>query len=297
MFTALGAAAIGALAGLGTSAYNNYRSRSNTKYSAGLEYEYAKRYALNSPSWNVQGMRDAGINPILAAQSGTLGNVTLNGSSVANSPMNLSDINGSAQIGNDTKRNKLQESMNEGQLSNLETSSGLNVANTAKSNAEAQATTMRAQADVELAKAQVAKTQAETIALQQSNRDFGFKSSGFGFGSSKNSRKGFHANVSLSDAVRAGSYLYDGVKKSAKFGWNKVKSMQMYQPPVHDSVKDYVENSPTVYPDAGYLKFYDPSYWHNKAKESGFYDKVKRGFKNAPTYWRRGQLNRPSMGY
>lgn len=36
-------------------------------YSAKQQYKYAKRMALNSPGWNVQGLKDAGLNPILAA--------------------------------------------------------------------------------------------------------------------------------------------------------------------------------------------------------------------------------------
>lgn len=34
------------------------------------QYQYAQRYAENSPSWNVLGLRNAGLNPILAVSNG-----------------------------------------------------------------------------------------------------------------------------------------------------------------------------------------------------------------------------------
>lgn len=37
------------------------------------QYQYAQRYAENSPSWNVKGLRAAGLNPILAAAGGSFG--------------------------------------------------------------------------------------------------------------------------------------------------------------------------------------------------------------------------------
>lgn len=49
---------------------SNYFAEKRARDQAALEYEYAERYAKNSPSWNVQGLRDAGLNPILAASNG-----------------------------------------------------------------------------------------------------------------------------------------------------------------------------------------------------------------------------------
>lgn len=40
------------------------------------QYDYAQRYAENTPSWQVKGLRDAGLNPILAVSNG----VTMGGS-------------------------------------------------------------------------------------------------------------------------------------------------------------------------------------------------------------------------
>lgn len=42
-------------------------------YQLSNQYEYAERYAHNTPSWNVSGLRHAGLNPILAASGGFSG--------------------------------------------------------------------------------------------------------------------------------------------------------------------------------------------------------------------------------
>lgn len=73
-------------------AVSRYWNRSDSKRSAQLQYrynkkfnewlipfqldkqyEYAERYSHNTPSWNVSGLRHAGLNPILAASGGFSG--------------------------------------------------------------------------------------------------------------------------------------------------------------------------------------------------------------------------------
>lgn len=49
-----------------------YFNKSAARYQSKLNYKYAQRYALNSPSWVMRGYRAAGINPIVAAQHGQL---------------------------------------------------------------------------------------------------------------------------------------------------------------------------------------------------------------------------------
>ena len=56
----LGKAFSSAAAGIGLGA-------ASTALNAKLQYRYAKKYALNSPSWQMAGLKDAGLNPILAA--------------------------------------------------------------------------------------------------------------------------------------------------------------------------------------------------------------------------------------
>lgn len=64
------------------------RSKRLAKYQAKLNYKYAQKYALNSPSWTVRGYRAAGINPILAAMHGNL--------SVSDNPTSVNTIQSSS---------------------------------------------------------------------------------------------------------------------------------------------------------------------------------------------------------
>lgn len=64
------------------------RSKRLAKFQAKLNYNYAQKYALNSPSWTVRGYRAAGINPILAAMHGNL--------SVSDNPTSVNTIQSSA---------------------------------------------------------------------------------------------------------------------------------------------------------------------------------------------------------
>lgn len=100
MLTGLAAGAIAGLGSIGASLLNRSSAKSSTKYAAqqewkyyqkqreldysydanqyfGLdkryaefEYELARRYAQNSAAWQVAGLRNAGLNPILAASDG-----------------------------------------------------------------------------------------------------------------------------------------------------------------------------------------------------------------------------------
>lgn len=73
---------LGALALLGASAatksgldwvkgkINNSAYADRIRDQADLQYVFAERYAKNSPSWNVEGLRRAGLNPVLAVSNG-----------------------------------------------------------------------------------------------------------------------------------------------------------------------------------------------------------------------------------
>lgn len=65
-----------------------HQSKRLAKYQAKLNYKYAQKYALNSPSWTVRGYRSAGINPILAAMHGNL--------SVSDNPTSVNTIQSSS---------------------------------------------------------------------------------------------------------------------------------------------------------------------------------------------------------
>lgn len=63
---AIGAIGSALVSTLGSSIGNEYASKKNNE-----RYKDTQRFlALNTPSWNVQGLRDAGLNPILAVNNG-----------------------------------------------------------------------------------------------------------------------------------------------------------------------------------------------------------------------------------
>lgn len=64
------AAALSSIGDIGSAMLNQYYNKKNMRDQAKLEYEYAERYAKNSPTWNIQGLRDAGLNPMLAVSNG-----------------------------------------------------------------------------------------------------------------------------------------------------------------------------------------------------------------------------------
>lgn len=83
---AIGGAAIGAFSS-NSSSYKSYKyARKLQEQAARLNYDYAQKSALNSPSWNRFGLESAGYNPMLAVQNSTSGansSWTSNGGSTA----------------------------------------------------------------------------------------------------------------------------------------------------------------------------------------------------------------------
>lgn len=95
------------------------------------QYEYAQRYAENTPSWNVTGLRNAGLNPILAANGGSFGggsvpsapSVSSHRSSSSNAsghydPLTLESYKG-LKIDNESKRDMLQTQKAENEVKRL----------------------------------------------------------------------------------------------------------------------------------------------------------------------------------
>lgn len=71
-----------------------------------LEYDWSKRYAENSAKWNVEGLKNAGLNPLLAASNGnfasTYGNsspVTATRSSSGSALGKSADMHGNRDVG------------------------------------------------------------------------------------------------------------------------------------------------------------------------------------------------------
>ena len=73
--------------------------------SAKMQYRYAKKMAQNAPSWNVAGLRKAGLNPILAA------NPAGGSPSAGMPPVSPPDVAGSAANLSSAKLKSAQESV------------------------------------------------------------------------------------------------------------------------------------------------------------------------------------------
>lgn len=127
------------------------------------QYAYAQRYAENSPSWNVTGLRNAGLNPILAVSNG----VNL-GASTASVPSVNSHSNSADFTSNSEGKAKYDPLYNK-QMENL-------AADTEMKKANASSTTMRAQADVEKSKAEATRALYDADRLMIENRSRGIKS-------------------------------------------------------------------------------------------------------------------------
>ncbi len=79
--TAIGGAAGSLLDGGINSAIDYRYDIKQMREQAALEYEYKQKVAENQPSWNVEGLKKAGLNPILAA--GSLGGSSASSVNVA----------------------------------------------------------------------------------------------------------------------------------------------------------------------------------------------------------------------
>lgn len=113
----------------GESSLAMHNSRRMMRYA----YKMSSKYALNSPSWNVQGLRNAGLNPILAASRGSFGDALQ-----PNTP------NGDLSHSGASVDSSLLTRKNENRL------------------LEAQASTARKQGDAAMVQAEAAKSNAET---------------------------------------------------------------------------------------------------------------------------------------
>ena len=88
----------------------NFAGKSASKYLK-KQYQYARLYALNSPSWTVQGLRNANLNPILAATDGAFSSPTVPSVSAPDvSSRSANVVDPSVLVGmiNQTKQTKSQ---------------------------------------------------------------------------------------------------------------------------------------------------------------------------------------------
>ncbi|AXL14444.1 DNA pilot protein [Microviridae sp.] len=59
---------MGLLGSIASAGFNALSSAAGGAFSQKQQYGYTKKERLKGPGWDVQGLRDAGLNPILAAQ-------------------------------------------------------------------------------------------------------------------------------------------------------------------------------------------------------------------------------------
>jgi len=79
--------------------WTNFSSnQSKLKDAYKRQYDYSQRYATESPSWVVEGLRSAGLNPILALQDGSI-----TGASTPNPSLPSGDGSGQLSLGGKSK--------------------------------------------------------------------------------------------------------------------------------------------------------------------------------------------------
>ena len=158
---------IDAASDFGQMAWSQYLNKKNMRDQAALQYQYAERYAKNSPSWNIQGLRDAGLNPILAVSNGV------------NLGANIPNISNSSPSGGG-KGTKFTEALNNiqqnqiglKQASAAETQSNASVIQAEASAKQANAALLRAQSEASLNAAKTNQVNQEIIHNRQGG---GFK--------------------------------------------------------------------------------------------------------------------------
>lgn len=174
----------------------NRFNRSMVDLTAAVNYAYAKKYAENSPSWTVKGLRDAGLNPILAADGGftasTGSSVGGYSSSIPSDSANpVSEYLSQEESSTRKKNLEAQGTQIKANIDTLESQKNLNDANASAVLQNASATTMKAQADVAEANARI----------EEINQRVRFNEAGHGF-----------KTPFLNDASRIGKELYNSPK-------------------------------------------------------------------------------------
>lgn len=182
----------------GESTMASYFNRKMMERNAALQYKYAQRYAENTPTWQVKGLRDAGLNPILAVSNG----VSFGGS--APSIPQTDDFQGGSYSFNGTVMRKVQQKQAEAEIKTQESQQKLNDANAEVAKVNAKANTMQAQAAVAESNARIAKIQQE---VRNNDEGGGFRSAFIADLSRFIQRELYHVPTSSDDKS---GYLYNG---------------------------------------------------------------------------------------
>lgn len=142
-------------------AFKQYKYNSKLqKEAAALNYKYGKKNALNSPTWNRQGLESAGYNPMLAVQNGTAGT---NSNWTSNSSVSAPDYSGLGVADAINNATRLQEMRNQTE----QTKSQIDVNSATAENQLAEAANKRAENPYisKREEAQIRQTDANTTKL------------------------------------------------------------------------------------------------------------------------------------
>lgn len=214
------------LGSFGESLMASYFNEKMLKRNAALQYQYAQRYAENTPTWSVKGLRNAGLNPILAVSNG----VSFGG----NTPSipQTDDFQGSSLGFNGTVMRKIQQKQAQSNIETQESQKQLNDANASAALQNAKANTMQAQAAVAESNARIAQIN-QTV--ENIDKGGGYKTS---------VGQDFHRTL-------------DGVYNGVKELWRDASSSDDKGPYLQNSPKDPVislDEGKKVYMDADEVK-------------------------------------------
>ena len=205
--------------------WTNFSSnQSKLKDAYRRQYDYSERYAKESPSWVVEGLRSAGLNPILALQDGSI-----TGASTPNPSLPSGDGSGQFSLGGKSK--------SERDLINSQITTAKKTADNLEANTD------KLHNDVEVAKAHVAnETALNNARIENIKQDTLNKANTRGLTGPFSA-----ANQVGQDLDRITNSALDWAKKDIRKTGNNVKSaidfLKRVVSPTSNSAKDYSKGS------------------------------------------------------
>lgn len=199
-----------------------------------LEYDWSKRYAENSAKWNVQGLKNAGLNPLLAASNGnfssTFGNsspVTASRSSSGSALGRSADMHGNRDVGStlsNVGNTVMKAALADSEMTRAEAS-----ANVAEQTQEANINSAKASAEKTVAEVSAVKAQEQASKADALDKLERAKKTAVETSHLMRSG-GFSDKYGLKDAAVFGSHIDDiwrDTKKSfSEFGSGLVDSLK-----------------------------------------------------------------------
>lgn len=181
-----------------------------------LEYDWSKRYAENSSKWQVEGLKAAGLNPLLAASNGnfasTYGNsspVTAKRSSGGSAIGNSADMHGNLDMAGSAAH--IADALKKTTVMDAEAKSARASANVAASTQEANINS--AKADAALKEQQLNTERLLQNKYAQETAESAARTSHQSLETEKLARSGGYSSTIMKDVNTLGSYIMDSAKK------------------------------------------------------------------------------------